>query len=105
MSSQSGVDNGQQEEAVREDLSGWDGIPCSFVEILLEIHASVSLQMHKECSVTELPFLHLELTEALIVRLFFLPLPRNRFLMNTFKFESLLTKNPSLTEEIRILSC
>ena len=38
--------------------------------------------MHRECSVTELPFLHFELTEALIVRLFFvlfLQLPRVYF--------------------------
>ena len=30
-----------------------------FVEFSLEIHASVSLRRHKECSVTESPFLHL----------------------------------------------
>ena len=79
MSSQSGVDNGQQKEAVREGQTGWVGIPSSFVEISREIHASVSLLMHRECSVTELPFLHFELTQAHIVRLFFvlfLPLPR-----------------------------
>ena len=77
------VDNGQQKEAVREGLSGWVGIHSNFVEISLEIHASVSLQMHRECSVTEPPFLHFELTEALIVRLFFvlfLPLLRLYFL-------------------------
>ena len=56
------VDNGQQKEAVREGQSGWVGIPSSFVEILLEIHACVSLQMYGKCSVTELPFLHFELT-------------------------------------------
>ena len=78
------VNNGQQKEAVREGQSGWVGIPSSFVEISLEIHASVSLQMHRECSVTEPPFLHFELTEALIVCLFFvlfLPLPRLYFLL------------------------
>ena len=32
--------------AVREDRSRWVGIPSSFVEILLEIHASISLHMH-----------------------------------------------------------
>ena len=34
--------------AVREGQRGWVGIPSSFVEISLEIHASVSLQMHRE---------------------------------------------------------
>ena len=62
MSSQSWADNGQQKEAAREGESGWVGIPSSFVEILLEIHASVSLQIHRECCVTELPFLCFELT-------------------------------------------
>ena len=33
--------------AVREDRSRWVGIPSSFVEISLEIHASISLRMHK----------------------------------------------------------
>ena len=68
---------------VREGQSGWVGIPSSFVEISLEIHASVSLLMHRRCSVTEPPFLHFELIEALIVRLFFvlfLPLPWLYFL-------------------------
>ena len=37
-------------EGSSED-SGWVGIPSSFVEISLEIHASVSLQMHRKCSV------------------------------------------------------
>ena len=46
------VDNGQQKEAMREGQSGGVGIPSSFVEISLEIHASVSLQMHRKCSVT-----------------------------------------------------
>ena len=47
-------------ESVREDQSRWVGIPSSFVEISLEIHASVSLHMHKGMqSVTESPFLHL----------------------------------------------
>ena len=68
---ESGVDNGQQKEAVREGQSGWVGIPSSFVDISLEIHASVSLQMHRECNVMEPPFLHFELIEALIVLLFF----------------------------------
>ena len=48
-----------------------------------QIHACVSLQMHREFSVTKLPFLHLELTLAHIVRLsffLFLPLPRLYFL-------------------------
>ena len=83
------VDNGQQKRpvgmrvAVREDQSGWVGIPSSFVEILLEIHASVSLQIHKECRVSQLNLLALELTQAHIVRLFFvlfLPLPWLYFL-------------------------
>ena len=41
---------------VREDRSGWVGIPSSFVEILQEIHASVSLHMHKgmQCYITPL---------------------------------------------------
>ena len=62
MSSQSGVDNGQQKDAVSEGQSGWVGISNSFVEISLEIHARVSLQMHREYSVTGFPFLHFELT-------------------------------------------
>ena len=46
--------------AGREDRSRWVGIPSSFVEISLEIHASVSLHMHKEVhSVIESPILHL----------------------------------------------
>ena len=48
-----------------------------------QIHASVSLQMHRICSVTKLPFLHFEFTQAHIVRLsfvLFLPLPRLYFL-------------------------
>ena len=74
---ESGVDNGQQKEAVREGQSGWVGIPSSFVDISLEIHASVSLQMHRECNVMEPPFLHFELIEALICSfVLFLPLPR-----------------------------
>ena len=49
----------QSPAAVREDRSRWVGIPSSFVEISLEIHASVSLHMHKGMhSVTESPFLH-----------------------------------------------
>ena len=45
---------------VKEDQSRWVGIPSSFVEILLEIYASVSLHMHKGMhSVTESPFLYL----------------------------------------------
>ena len=51
--------------AVREDRSRWVDIPSSFVEISLEIHASVSLHMHTgnaECYIT--PLLALELTEA-----------------------------------------
>ena len=77
------VDNSQQKEAVREGQSGSVGIPSSFAEISLEIHASVSLQMHRECSVSEPPFLHFELIQAHVVRLFFilfLPLPRLYFL-------------------------
>ena len=56
---------------VREDRSRWVGIPSSFVEISLEIHVSVSLHMHKgmQCYIT--PLLHIELTQAHIVRLFF----------------------------------
>ena len=43
--------------AVREGQSRWVGIPSSFVEISLEIHASVSLHLHKgmQCYIT--PFL------------------------------------------------
>ena len=50
------VDTGEQKWPVRmrespvpvkEDRSRWVGIPSSFVEISLEIHASVSLHMHK----------------------------------------------------------
>ena len=66
-----------------EDGHRWVFIPRSFVEIWRKIHVSVSLQMHRECSVTEPPFLHFELTQAPIVRLFFvlfLPLPRLYFL-------------------------
>ena len=51
-------------EAVREGQSGWVGIPGSFVEISLEIHNCVSLQMHQECSVSQLKLLALELTQA-----------------------------------------
>ena len=40
--------------------SWWVGIFSSFEEISQEIHASVTLQMHKGMhSVTESPFLHL----------------------------------------------
>ena len=86
------VDNGQQKRpvgmregpgAVREDQSIWVSIPRGFVEISRRMRISVSLQMHRKCSVTELPFLHLEFTQAHIVRLFFvlfLPLPRLYFL-------------------------
>ena len=57
--------------AVREDRSRWVGIPCSFVEISVEIHASVSLHMHKgmQCYIT--PLLSLWVNPSLIVRLFF----------------------------------
>ena len=41
------------------------------IEFSLEIHASVSLHMHRECNVTWLLFLNFELTQAHIVRLFF----------------------------------
>ena len=37
-----------------------------FVEFSLEIHTSISLHMHRECSVTKLPFLHLEMTQAIL---------------------------------------
>ena len=57
------VDNGQQKEAVRDGQSGRVGIPSSSVENSLEIHACVSLQMHRKCNVTELPFLRFELTD------------------------------------------
>ena len=42
--------------AVREDRSRWVGIPSSFVEISLEIHASVSLHMQTgmQCYITPL---------------------------------------------------
>ena len=48
-----------------------------------QIQTRDSLQMHRECSVTKLPFLHFELTQDHIIRLFFvlfLPLPRLYFL-------------------------
>ena len=51
--------------AAREDRSRWVGIPSRFVEISLEIHASVSLHMHTgnaERYIT--PLLALELTQA-----------------------------------------
>ena len=51
--------------AVRENRSRWVGIPSSFVEISLEIHASVSLHMHTgnaECYIK--PLLALELTQS-----------------------------------------
>ena len=50
--------------SVREDRSRWVGIPGSFVEISLEIYASVSLHMHKgmQCYIT--PLLALKLTQA-----------------------------------------
>ena len=56
--------------AVREDRSRWVGIPSSFVEISLEIHASVSLHMHKgmQCYIT--PLLAIWVNPSLIVRLF-----------------------------------
>ena len=62
------VDTGQQKRpvgmrqspgAVREDQSRWVSIPRSFVEISRRMHISVSLQMHRECSVTEPTFLYL----------------------------------------------
>ena len=56
---------------MREGQSGWVGIPGSFVEISLEIHANVSLQMHQECRVSQLSLLALELTQVHILRLFF----------------------------------
>ena len=37
----------RESRQVKEDRSRWVGIPSSFVEISLEIHASVSLHMHK----------------------------------------------------------
>ena len=43
----------------REKMSA---LSVHFVEVSRKIHASVSLQMHGECSVTKLPFLRLELT-------------------------------------------
>ena len=49
---------------VREGRSRWVGIPTSFVEISLEIHASVSLHMHKEMQCYITPLLHFELTHA-----------------------------------------
>ena len=60
----------RESRAVREDRSRWVGIPSSFVEILLKIHASFSLHMHKgmQCYIT--PLLYFELTQAHIVRLF-----------------------------------
>ena len=86
------VDTGQQKRpvgtrespgAVREDLSRWVSIPRGFVEISRRMHINVSLQMHRKCSVTEPPFLHLSLTQANIVHLFFvlfLPLHQLYFL-------------------------
>ena len=60
------IDNGQQKEAVRESQSGWVEIPSSFVEISLEIHASISLQMHRECSVTNHPSCTLSWPKSLL---------------------------------------
>ena len=64
--------------AVRENRSRWVGIPSSFVEISLEIHASVSLHMHKgmQCYITPLLLLILFVCSFVI----FLPLPWLYFL-------------------------
>ena len=62
-----------------EDGQRWVGIPSTFVEISWKIYVSVSLQMRRDCNVTEPPFLHSKLTQDQIVRLsfvLFLPLPR-----------------------------
>ena len=50
--------------AVRVDRSRWVGIPSSFVEISLEVHASVSLHMHKGMQCYMTPLLALKLTQA-----------------------------------------
>ena len=65
--------DGQQKEAVREDIQKWVGIFSSFVKVSRKIHAYDSLQMHEKLHkiVTKLPFLRLELTQVHIVRLFF----------------------------------
>ena len=70
------VDTGQQKRlagmrqspgAVREDQSRWISIPRGFVEISRRMHVSVSLQMHRECSVTEPPFLHLSWPKLILI--------------------------------------
>ena len=65
----------------REDRSRWVGIPSSFVEILLEIHISISLHMHKgmQCYIT--PLLHFELTQAFCSFVLFPPTPLIVFLV------------------------
>ena len=72
----------RESRAVREDRSRWVGIPSSFVEISLEIHASVSLHMHTgnaECYIT--PLLALELTQAYLFVCSFSPTPLTVFLV------------------------
>ena len=87
------VDTGQQRDELawervqssEEDRSGKVGIPNSFVEVSLEIHASVSLHMHSgnaECCIT--PCLALWVNPRHIVRLFvcsFSPTPSIVFLI------------------------
>ena len=83
--------------AVREDRSRWVGIPSSFVEISLEIHASVSLHKHPGnagCYIN--PLLVLELTHAYcsFVRLFFFPTPLIVFLIANKKCAIPLSEPP-----------
>ena len=63
----------RESRPVKEDRSRWVGIPSSFVEISLEIHASVRLHMHKGNEMLHNSPSALELTQAYcsFVRLFF----------------------------------
>ena len=65
---------------VKEDRSRWVGIPSCFVEISLEIHASVSLQMHKGNAMLHNSPSALELTQAYCSFVLFLLLPWLYFL-------------------------
>ena len=93
------VDNGQQWGR----QSRWVGIPSSFLEISREIHASISLQMYRECSVMEPPFLHFELTQAHIV-CSFSPAPSVVFLVAEKKCEIPRRTTRWITGQDRIVS-
>ena len=51
--------DGQQKEAVRETVKYELAFPVAFVEVSRKIHAGDSLQMHRECKVSQNPFLAL----------------------------------------------